>query len=233
MSIPSPKRSSRRSNGDAGRVSGWGPNPARGDRDTRPGRVLAVWGVVVVVSLGLTGTLLGTGLTSESSLTNHPESDQAQKLIDARLPGQDTRSTRSSSCAPNASSRPTRRSRRACGRWSARAARSGAVEADLQLPGPGRRDPGLGRPPRHGAAGRRSTEPKDERILGSDLDRRARQRERRLRGAHHGQLHARSRLHRAVRERPAARASCSSGFRPRSWCCCWWSARCSASRSRC
>jgi hypothetical protein len=30
------------------------------------------------------GTLLGSGLTSESSLTNHPESDAAQKLIDAR-----------------------------------------------------------------------------------------------------------------------------------------------------
>jgi RND superfamily putative drug exporter len=42
----------------------------------------------VVVSLGLTGGLLGSGLTSESSLTNHPESDQAQELIDARLPQQ-------------------------------------------------------------------------------------------------------------------------------------------------
>jgi len=85
MSIPSPKRSSRR-NGDAGRVSGWGPTRLAEIATRRPGRVLAVWGVVVVVSLGLTGTLLGSGLTSESSLTNHPESDQAQKLIDARLP---------------------------------------------------------------------------------------------------------------------------------------------------
>jgi uncharacterized membrane protein YdfJ with MMPL/SSD domain len=86
MSIPSAKRSSRRSNGDAGRASGWGPTRLAAIATRRPGRVLAVWGVVVVASLGLTGTLLGTGLTSESSLTNHPETDQAQKLIDARLP---------------------------------------------------------------------------------------------------------------------------------------------------
>ena len=47
-----------------------------------------MWGVAVLVSLGLTGTLLGSGLTSDSSLTNHPESATAQDLIDARLPGQ-------------------------------------------------------------------------------------------------------------------------------------------------
>ena len=50
--------------------------------------MLALWGVIVVVSLGLIGTLLGSGLTSDSSLTNHPESAAAQELIDARLPGQ-------------------------------------------------------------------------------------------------------------------------------------------------
>src|SRR3954451_9211385 len=86
MSIPSPKQSSPSGNGDVGRVSGWGPTRLAAIATRRPGRVLAVWGVVVIVSLGLTGTLLGNGLTSESSLTNHPESDQAQKLIDARLP---------------------------------------------------------------------------------------------------------------------------------------------------
>src|SRR3954468_1640483 len=86
MSIPSPKQSSPSGNGDVGRVSGWGPTRLAAIATRRPGRVLAVWGVVVIVSLGLTGTLLGTGLTSESGLTNHPESDQAQKLIDARLP---------------------------------------------------------------------------------------------------------------------------------------------------
>ena len=54
----------------------------------RPRRVLAAWGVIVLVSLGLIGTLLGSGLTSDAKLTNHPESDAAQKLIDARLPNQ-------------------------------------------------------------------------------------------------------------------------------------------------
>ena len=54
MSIPSPKRSSRRSNGEAGGVSGWGRRLAA-IATARPGRVLAVWGVVVLVSLGLTG----------------------------------------------------------------------------------------------------------------------------------------------------------------------------------
>jgi RND superfamily putative drug exporter len=52
----------------------------------RPGRVLAAWGVVVLVSFGLIGALLGGALTSDQSLTNDPESDQAQQLIDARMP---------------------------------------------------------------------------------------------------------------------------------------------------
>jgi RND superfamily putative drug exporter len=56
----------------------------------RPGRVLAVWGAIVVLSLGLIGTLLGSALTSDSSLTNHPESVAAQELIDARLPDQNS-----------------------------------------------------------------------------------------------------------------------------------------------
>ena len=55
----------------------------------RPGRMLAVWGLIVLVSIVLIGALLGSALTSDQSLTNNPESDQAQKLIDARLPGQD------------------------------------------------------------------------------------------------------------------------------------------------
>ncbi len=115
--------------------------------------MLAVWGAVVVVSLGLTGTLLGSGLTSESSLTNHPESDQAQKLIDARLPQGNAidevivmRSERLVVSDPAFAARVQT--------LVARARRSAAVQADLQLPGPGRRDPGLGRPPRHIAAGR-------------------------------------------------------------------------------
>jgi len=50
--------------------------------------MLAIWGVTVLVSLGLVGTLMGSALTSDSSLTNHPESVAAQELIDARLPEQ-------------------------------------------------------------------------------------------------------------------------------------------------
>ena len=44
----------------------------------RPGRVLAVWAAIVLVSFGLIGALLGGALTSDQSLTNNPESDQAQ-----------------------------------------------------------------------------------------------------------------------------------------------------------
>jgi hypothetical protein len=65
-----------------------GPTRLAANATRRPGRVLAVWGAVVVVSLGLVGTLLGSGLTSDSSLTNHPESAAAKDLIDARLPRQ-------------------------------------------------------------------------------------------------------------------------------------------------
>src|SRR4051812_36393663 len=54
----------------------------------RPGRVLAIWAAIVLVSFGLITALLGGALTSDQSLTNNPESDQAQKLIDARMPDQ-------------------------------------------------------------------------------------------------------------------------------------------------
>src|SRR5687768_16818105 len=56
----------------------------------RPGRMLALWGVIVLVSLGLIGTLPGSALTSDSSLTNNPDSVAAQELIDARLPNQES-----------------------------------------------------------------------------------------------------------------------------------------------
>ncbi|MDA0182106.1 MMPL family transporter [Solirubrobacter phytolaccae] len=52
-----------------------------------PRRVLSVWGVVVLVSLGLIGALLGGGLTSESKLTNHPESERAAQLKDVAEQG--------------------------------------------------------------------------------------------------------------------------------------------------
>jgi len=72
------------------RASWFGPRRLAEFATRRPRRVLAVWGALVLVSLGLVGTLLGSGLTTDSSLTNHPESQQAQDLIDARLPAQDS-----------------------------------------------------------------------------------------------------------------------------------------------
>jgi RND superfamily putative drug exporter len=87
MSILSPKRS-QRAHDRAGSGSGFGPRRLAEYATRRPGRVLAVWGVLVLVSLGLVGGLLGSGLTSDASLTNHPESATAQDLIDARLPAQ-------------------------------------------------------------------------------------------------------------------------------------------------
>jgi putative drug exporter of the RND superfamily len=88
MSISSPKRS-RDLRDRTSPESGFGPRRLAELATRRPGRVLAVWGVLVLVSLGLVGGLLGSGLTSDASLTNHPESDAAQNLIDARLPQRD------------------------------------------------------------------------------------------------------------------------------------------------
>ena len=85
MSISPPKDPADR----AASGSRFGPRRLAAYATRRPGRVLAVWGAVVVVSLGLVGALLGSGLTSDSSLTNHPESAAAQDLIDARLPQRD------------------------------------------------------------------------------------------------------------------------------------------------
>ncbi len=88
MLFSSPKRSRSVRPDRAGTGTGFGPRRLAEFATRRPGRVLALWGVAVFVSLGLIGALLGSGLTSESKLTNHPESDAAQKLIDARLPSQ-------------------------------------------------------------------------------------------------------------------------------------------------
>src|SRR4051794_33328991 len=68
--------------------SGFGPTRLAALATRRPRRVLAAWGVLVLLSLGLIGTLLASGLTSEGKLTNHPESYAAKDLIDARLPNQ-------------------------------------------------------------------------------------------------------------------------------------------------
>ncbi|MEA2169668.1 MAG: putative drug exporter of the superfamily [Solirubrobacteraceae bacterium] len=68
--------------------SRFGPEGLAEFATRRPRRVLAVWAGIVIVSLGLIGTLLGTSLTSDSSLTNNPDSTKAQNLIDTRLPQQ-------------------------------------------------------------------------------------------------------------------------------------------------
>src|SRR3954466_13201083 len=90
MSSRSPKGSSTpEPEAAAPSASGFAPRRVAEFATRRPKRVLAVWGIVVLVSLGLVGTLLGSGLTSGSSLTNHPQADGAQQLIDQRLPAQD------------------------------------------------------------------------------------------------------------------------------------------------
>jgi uncharacterized membrane protein YdfJ with MMPL/SSD domain len=86
MSMSSPEPSAGRRPDFSGAGSRFGPRRLAEFATRRPRRVLAVWGVLVLVSLGLVGTLLGSGLTSNSSLTNHPESQAAQDLIDARIP---------------------------------------------------------------------------------------------------------------------------------------------------
>jgi uncharacterized membrane protein YdfJ with MMPL/SSD domain len=55
----------------------------------RPGRVLAVWGAVVLVGFVLISGLLGSALSSEGDVTSNPESKQAQDLIDERFPRRD------------------------------------------------------------------------------------------------------------------------------------------------
>lgn len=67
---------------------GFGPTRFAAFATRRPRRVLAVWGVLVLLSLGLVGGLLGSGLTSEETLTNNPDSYVAKHLIDSRLPSQ-------------------------------------------------------------------------------------------------------------------------------------------------
>jgi len=50
---------------------------------------LAVWGGVALIGFVLIGGLLGSALSSESDVTNNPESKRAQDLIDVRLPQRD------------------------------------------------------------------------------------------------------------------------------------------------
>src|SRR5687768_11413812 len=54
-----------------------------------PRRVLAVWGVVVLVGFGLISGLLESALSSEADVTSNSESKQAEELIDERFPDRD------------------------------------------------------------------------------------------------------------------------------------------------
>jgi len=88
MRSSSSKRSPSATSRATGSRSRFGPGRLAEAATRRPKRVLVTWGVIVLVSFGLIGALLGSALTSDQNLTNNPESDQAQQLIDARLPGQ-------------------------------------------------------------------------------------------------------------------------------------------------
>jgi RND superfamily putative drug exporter len=68
--------------------SRFGPTRLANFATRRPGRVLGLWGLLVLASIGLIGALLSSGTTPEGKLTNNPESYQAQDLIDARMPSQ-------------------------------------------------------------------------------------------------------------------------------------------------
>jgi putative drug exporter of the RND superfamily len=67
---------------------GLGPRQLAEAATRRPRRVLLIWGAIVLLSVVLIGALMPSALTSENSLTNNPESTQAQDLIDERLPQQ-------------------------------------------------------------------------------------------------------------------------------------------------
>jgi len=51
-----------------------------------PRRTVVLWLAIVVAAVAAAGALLGSALTVDSDMTNHPESLRAQALIDQRLP---------------------------------------------------------------------------------------------------------------------------------------------------
>jgi putative drug exporter of the RND superfamily len=55
----------------------------------RPGRTLALWGVVLLLSIGAIAGLLGDTLTTEGEMTNDPESYRAYDLIGEHFPPSD------------------------------------------------------------------------------------------------------------------------------------------------
>ncbi len=50
-----------------------------------PWRLIAAWGVALVIGIGLTGAFIGD-LTTDSRVTNNPESEQAYQLMGSRIP---------------------------------------------------------------------------------------------------------------------------------------------------
>src|SRR5687767_7966693 len=52
----------------------------------RPRRTVAVWLALVLVAFAVIGGLLASALTPEFGLTNDPESERAEAIVDARLP---------------------------------------------------------------------------------------------------------------------------------------------------
>ncbi len=60
----------------------------------RPWRTLAIWGVVLVLSIGAIGGLLGDALTTDSEMTNDPESYRAYDADRGALPAERRRRAR-------------------------------------------------------------------------------------------------------------------------------------------
>ena len=58
---------------------------------THSRRVLAIWGAVFVVSIGLVGALLGSALTTDARVTTDMEAMVGFELVEDRLPGEEVR----------------------------------------------------------------------------------------------------------------------------------------------
>src|SRR5690554_4733246 len=72
--------------GERGR---FGPRGLAARAIARPRLVLAVWGLIALVGIGLIGAFLGSALSPESDITSNPDSKRARELIEDRLPARD------------------------------------------------------------------------------------------------------------------------------------------------
>ena len=66
-------------------MRGWIESLARVS-SRRPWRVVLLWVVALVVSIGVIGALLPSALTTDSEVTSNPESEQAYELLFERIP---------------------------------------------------------------------------------------------------------------------------------------------------